>query len=87
MAKPITTPVISATRFPLQGILATQPIYRFPKAHLLTAKQKQLVALDLLVNEVKPRHIRKCLGISSRQLKKSKQQMPKLYESASAEEA
>lgn len=72
MAKPITTPFIASTRFPMQGVLATQPTYRFPKANLLTAQQKQMVAADLLLNEVKPRHIRKCLGISSRQLKKAK---------------
>jgi hypothetical protein len=56
----------------MQGVLPTQPIYRFPNAHLLTAKKKQQVAFDLLVNEVKPRHIRKCLIISNRQLKKAK---------------
>lgn len=34
--------------------------------------QKQYTACDLLREDVKPRHIRKCLGISNRQLKKAK---------------
>jgi hypothetical protein len=64
--------VISAARFPEQLPYQTQPVYRFPKAHLLTRLHKQGVALHLWLQGVKPRHIRKCLSISNRQLKKAK---------------
>jgi len=64
--------VISAARFPEQLPYQTQPVYRFPKAHRLTRVGKQGVAFDLLREGIKPRHIRKCLGISNRQLKKAK---------------
>jgi len=50
----------------------TQPVYRYPLAHLFSRVGKQGVALDLLHQGIKPRHIRKCIGISNRQLKKAK---------------
>ena len=50
----------------------TQPIYRYPKAHLLTAKQKQAIALDLLAEGIPERHIRKAISITARQLDKAK---------------
>jgi len=71
MADPIA---ISAARFPKHTALMPNPspVYRYPKAHRLGRLQKQGVAWDLLKEGVKPRHIRKCLGISNRQLKKAK---------------
>lgn len=51
---------------------SNQPGYRFPKAHLLTAKQKQGIALDLLANGIPDRHIRKAISITARQLDKAK---------------
>lgn len=65
MANPI---VISPARFNrVAG--DTSPVYRYPKAGLLGRSQKVTIAAELLVYEVKPRHIRKCLGISGRQFK------------------
>lgn len=74
MAKP-TVPVIHPARFSAHNVQMPNPspVYRYPKANLLTLMQKQGVAYDLLLNDIKPRHIRKCLGISNRQLKKAKQ--------------
>lgn len=48
------------------------PVYRYPKAGLLARNQKVTIAADLLFNEVKPRHIRKCLAMSGRQFKVAK---------------
>jgi hypothetical protein len=67
MDKPV--PFIHPARLQPQG---TQPVYRFPKAHLLTAKQKQGIALDLLANGIPERRIRKAINITARQLDKAK---------------
>jgi hypothetical protein len=67
MDKP--APFIHPGRLQPQG---TQPIYRYPKAHLLTAKQKQAIALDLISNGIPDRHIRKAISITARQLDKAK---------------
>lgn len=70
-----STPFINPVRFRNHStdlMPNPQPVYRYPKADKLTRMQKQLVALDLLTEGIKPRHIRKCLGISSRQMKKAK---------------
>ena len=67
MDKP--APFIHPGRLKPQG---TQPIYRYPKAHLLTAKQKQGIALDLLAEGIPERHIRKAISITARQLDKAK---------------
>jgi hypothetical protein len=54
-----------------------KPGYRYPKAHLLTAKQKQGIALDLLAEGIPERHIRKAISITARQLDKAKASKPK----------
>lgn len=51
--------------------------YRYPKAHLLTATQKQAIALDLLAEGIPDRHIRKAISITARQLDKAKASKPK----------
>jgi hypothetical protein len=51
--------------------------YRYPKAHLLTATQKQGIALDLLAEGIPDRHIRKAISITARQLDKAKASKPK----------
>ena len=51
--------------------------YRYPKAHLLTATQKQGIALDLLAEGIPDRHIRKAISITPRQLDKAKASKPK----------
>jgi len=72
MDKP--APFIHPGRLKPQG---TQPIYRYPKAHLLTATQKQAIALDLLAEGIPDRHIRKAISITARQLDKAKASKPK----------
>ena len=66
----------------------TQPIYRYPKAHLLTAKQKQAIALDLLAEGIPERHIRKAISITARQLDKAKalKHQPKAEQEGSSNE-
>lgn len=68
MANPI---VISPARFS-RDAGQTSPVYRYPKAGLLGRNQKVTIAADLLFEEVKPRHIRKCLSMSGRQFKVAK---------------
>lgn len=50
----------------------TAPVPRYPETATLSTVTRRAVARDLLAEGMKPRHIRKALGMTARQLRKAK---------------
>lgn len=50
----------------------TAPVPRYPETTTLSPVTRRSVARELLAEGMKPRHIRKALGMTARQLRKAK---------------